>query len=225
MRRRDWNRDRDATTLEVFGEGHTAWDMSGFTPEQRTRQLEHVARLLRTLFAERLTLAAEATSSGGLFGFPRDLLLSILGNAEGREQLLRRFPALEGLLVERACLTNDLETEFSTIVRRCGCKAALAMVLGALHSVDTLFTVRRGPTLSLFPPAAGKASYNQQQQGVVNATAWHDGSSERPSDTVWRRRTDEATQQALRTVGAQATVRDYTRGSAAEGRQAAAGQL
>lgn len=209
LRRRGW--DRDATALEVIGEDHAAWDMSGFTPEQRTLRLERMARLVRTLFAERLTLAAGASSGSALFGFPRDLLLAILGNAEGRRQLLQHFPALEGQLVERSFLTNDLETEFSTIVRRCGYKPVLQMVLGALRSVDILATVRRDPTHGLSLPAAAKASYNQQQQEEANATSWHDGSSARPSGTAWGRHQRAATQQARRTVGGTAMVRDYHR--------------
>ena len=207
-----WRRgyERDATALEVLGRGHAAFDMSGLTPEQRSRWLDRVFHLLRTLFAERLTLAAEA-GGGALFGFPRDLLLSILGNAEGREQLLRRFPGLQGVLVEFSMLTNDLETEFSTIVRRCDYKAALEMVLGALWSTDTLTTVRRAASSSLSPPAAAKASYNQQQQEAANDRRWHEDRSGRPSGTAWRQHARAATQQALRAVGGQAMVRDLHR--------------
>ena len=82
-------------------------------------------------------------------GFPRDLLLTMLQNIDGRRRFIEQHPLLGKLLNERAFSQDDVELEWSSLVFIAKYKPTAETCLSRLRSADVLAALRASPFSSL----------------------------------------------------------------------------
>ena len=161
-----------AATMRLLGVMHMVFDVKNLTLMHRSQQLQLCKSVLVELRLEPTPDSVRAVAAGSnyfLMGITRQAVTAWVCNIETREHLLKRFPGLVDLMVERFFSTDDLELEFSCLVTGVrGCKPTARVAYGYLRRLDFLTMLRRRyPDFNISVAASSRrratATIQQQQ--------------------------------------------------------------
>lgn len=196
-----------AISLKVIGNAQQAWDTPGLTAEERDKRLDHL-RLLFLTAAGNMPKLAPRLCEATICGYPRDLVLSIVGNVEGRAFFKLHVPQFSHILVERSLCQDDLETSFSQIVTRLGWKATWRAISSVMRNIDIVTAMRRDPDLGFHVKNSAQSSYPHHVSNRLRGNQWNDGSILRPSATCMKKHLAAVHRAALRVATPKPTIRD-----------------
>ena len=106
----------------------------------------------------------------------------MMANADGRALLLSKRSAVEAaLLNEKAWSNDDIEDQFSALVRRCGFKPDPATCEGVFRSIDALSAIHHSADKEFHTWVSGRKQYNTADSTTEVLTKWNDGTAVAPN--------------------------------------------
>jgi len=164
-----------AGALKVFGHGSQAFSSEGISRETRRQYLVDEASLIKALFGERLGVVELLTAGDVARGFPRDLLLSRLGNICSHQWWEQLHPDLIHALVDLFFSTDDVELEWSMLVRIArGYKPQAQIALGVLRNADVLSNAKLKCDGNIIVAASTKSNYVHAERRAGVDERWND---------------------------------------------------
>jgi hypothetical protein len=166
---------RQAEVLEVLGAGLVlAWDMRGLTQAVRSEWQQRLKHMLLQLLMPRIKTVA-GLQAGHVAMFPRDLLFTMMQNADAHQQLVSLHPCLAPHLHERALSQDDVEGVFSVLVRLAGWKPTAEAACRVLASAIALHAERLDPDRGYDLPRSVRSCYSYQELAAMGDSSWNSG--------------------------------------------------
>jgi len=161
--------------LEILGESHQAWNLSGSTAAKRDASINRLNRLVRELFGKHL-YDVRAASASQFRGFTRDLLLVLCMNRDARHHIKSLNPHVERILVEHSLDTDGLETVFGMIVMRLGYKSTYVRIMAAMRTNERVAQMKRDGDSLVTVCSSSKRRYTHHLATAKRHAEWNDGS-------------------------------------------------